>query len=157
MELLTEFAKSSRYSNVDFITNNHDNDQMKYWYNEIDKRIYNELLTDRQRNVIDKKCELYRNIGEILPSFVMGYYDENRNPINSPGELNYLLKRSEMLAGYRVLLVIEIIECLYNILNSMASQAKDNHFHHLELGRFFATIIYGTDRDKINRKDFNRM
>lgn len=157
MELLTEFAKSSRYSNIDFITNNHDNDPMKCWYNEIDKRVYDELLTNRQRNFINKKCELYRNIGEMLPIFVMGYYDENRNPISSPGELNYLLKRSEMLAGYRALLVIEIIECLYNILNSMASQAKDNHFHHLELGRFFATIIYGTDRDKINRKDFNRM
>lgn len=157
MELLTEFAKSSRYSNIDFITNSHDNDPMKHWYNEIDKKIYNELLSDRQRNIIDKKCELYRNFGEILPGFVMGYYDENRNSINSPGELNYLLKRSEMLAGHRTLLVIEIIECLYKIMDSMASQSKDNHFQHLELGRFFATIIYGTDRDKIARKDFNRM
>lgn len=157
MELLTEFAKSSRYSNIDFITNNHDNDPMKYWFNEIDKRIYDELLNNRQRNIIDKKCEEYRDIGESLPIFVAGYYDENRNPINSYGELNYLLKRSEMFAGYRVLLVIKIIECLCDILGSMASQSKNNYFHHLELGRFFATILYGTDRDKINRKDFNRM
>ncbi|CAM3643050.1 hypothetical protein ACV1MK_24205 [Klebsiella michiganensis] len=156
IELLTEFAKSSRYSNIDFITNDNDNDPMKYWYNEIDKKIYDELLDDRQRDIIDRKCEESRSIGEALPTFVMGYYDENRNPIKSPGELNYLLKRSEMLAGYRVLLVIEIIECLYNILDSMASQSKDNHFHHLELGVFFATILYGTDRDKIARKDFNR-
>ncbi|WP_048255701.1 hypothetical protein [Pectobacterium brasiliense] len=157
MDLLTKFANSSRYSNIDFITNDHDNDPMRFWYNEIDKKIYDELLTARQRNLIDNKCELYRNFGEALPGFVIGYYDENRDSINSPGELNYLLKRSEMLAGYRVLLVIEIIEYLYKIMNSMASQSKDNHFHHLELGRFFATIMYGTNRDKINRKDFNRM
>ncbi|MBZ7345081.1 hypothetical protein FMJ17_17945 [Klebsiella grimontii] len=62
-----------------------------------------------------------------------------------------------MFAGYRVLLVIKIIERLCDILGSMASQSKNNYFHHLELGRFFATILYGTDRDKINRKDFNRM
>ncbi|MEQ1962751.1 hypothetical protein ABLB69_06160 [Xenorhabdus khoisanae] len=157
LDLLTNFAKSSRYSNIDFITNNHDNDPMKAWHNEIDKCIYEDLLTDKQRRIIDKKCERYRGYGNALPSFVMGYYDENRTPITSPGELNYLLKRSEMLAGYRALLVIQIIECIYNILDSMTSQAKDHYFHHLELSRFFATIIYGTDRDKINRKDFNRM
>ncbi|PZL93162.1 hypothetical protein CKF43_13750 [Pantoea graminicola] len=157
MELLTDFAKSSRYSNIDFITNNHDNDPMRAWHNEIDKRIYSEILNDRQRVAIDEKCSLYRDIGDALPSFVMGYYDENRKPIKSPGELNYLLKRSEMLSGYRVLLVIQIIEFLYKSLDLMASQSKDRHFHFLELGRFFATIIYGTDKDKVARKDFNRM
>ncbi|CTW55197.1 hypothetical protein [Escherichia coli] len=157
MELLTNFANSSRYSNIDFITNDNDNDPMKQWYNEIDKSIYDKILTKRQKNIIDKKCEQYRSYGETLPCYVLGYYDEDRNHINSAGDLNYLLKRSEMLAGYRTLLVIHIIECIYNILDSMTVQAKDNHFHHLELGRFFATIIYGSDRDKINRKNFIRM
>ncbi|MDE9452587.1 hypothetical protein [Xenorhabdus bovienii] len=157
LDLLTNFAKSSRYSNIDFITNNHDNDPMKAWYNEIDKRIYEDLLTDKQRSVINKKCEIDRGYGNAFPAFVMGYYDENRTPINSPGDLHYLLKRSEMLSGYRTLLVIQIIECVCEILELMTSQAKDHHFHHLELGRFFATIFYGSDRDKINRKDFNRM
>lgn len=157
IELLADFAKSSRYSNIDFITNNNDNDPMKSWYNEIDKEIYEKVLTKRQRDTIDNKCKLYRVFGDTLPCIVAGFYDENRNPINSMGELNYLLIRSEMLAGYRVLLVIDIIEFFYKILDSMTFQAKDNHFHLLELGRIFATIIYGTDRDKINRKDFNRI
>ena len=70
MELLTNFANSSRYSNIDFITNDNDNDPMKQWYNEIDKSIYDKILTKRQKNIIDKKCEQYRSYGETLPCYV---------------------------------------------------------------------------------------
>lgn len=157
LKLLTDFAQSSRYSNVDFITNDHDNDPMKIWHNSIDKDIYENMLNNRQRNRIEKECELYRCIGDALPAFAMGYSDENRNPIDSFGELNSLVKRSEMLAGYRTLLVIQIIEHIYRILDSMTDDAKDNHFHFLELSRIFATITYGSDSEKIKRKDFNRI
>ncbi|EOY6235171.1 hypothetical protein ACP9IA_000311 [Proteus mirabilis] len=157
LELLTEFAQSSRYSNVDFITNDHDNDPMKTWHNSIDKYIYEKILNDRQRNRIEEKCELSRNIGDGLPAFTIGYYDENRKPIDSVGELYSLEKRSEILAGYRTLLVINIIECIYKILHSMSRESTDPYFRCLELNRIFATITYGSDSEKIKRKDFNRM
>lgn len=157
LSLLTEFAQSSRYSNVDFITNDHDNDPMKIWHNSIDKYIYENMLNDRQRHRIEKECELSRNIGDGLPAFTIGYYDENRKPIDSFGELSSLAKRSEMLAGYRTLLVINIIECIYKILHSMSRESTDPYFRCLELNRIFATITYGSDSEKIKRKDFNRM
>lgn len=157
LQLLTTFAKSSRYSNIDFITSDADTDPIKEWHNEIDKRIYNDVLNEKQRERINKKCDEYRVVADSLPIHVMGFYDENRNEINSGGELHYLILRSEMLAGYRVLLVIQIIEAIYKIFKSHTRNPRDQHYCYLELSRFFATIIYGSDRDKINRKDFTRM
>ena len=157
LQLLTTFANSSRYSNIDFITNDTDTDPIKEWYNKIDKEILNVVLSKKQRDRINKKCDEYRRIADSLPIHVMGYHDENRNEINSAGELHYLLLRNERLAGYRVLLVIQIIEAIYKILDSHTVNPRDEHYGYLELSRFFATITYGSDRDKINRKDFTRL
>lgn len=156
LELLTTFAKSSRYSNINFITSNEDIDPIKQWHNEIDKRIFNNILTEKQRIRINKKCNLIERAANSLPIHIMGYYDENRNEIKSAGQLHYLLTRSEMLSGYRVLIVIQIIESICNILKSHTRNPRDNQYHFLELGRIFATITYGSDRDKRNRKDFTR-
>lgn len=156
LELLTTFAKSSRYSNIDFITSNADTDPIKEWYNEIDRRIFDDVLTEKQRRKLNEKCNIIRRAADALPIHVMGYYDENRNKINSAGELHYLLTRSEMLSGYRVLIIIQIIESIYNVLESHTREPRDNHYSFLELGRFFATITYGSNREKINRKDFTR-
>lgn len=157
LELLTTFAKSSRYSNIDFITSDADTDPIKEWHNEIDKKIFNDVLTEKQRGRINEKCTKHRDIADSLPIHVMGYYDENRNEISSAGELHYLITRSDMLSGYRVLLVIQIIESIYKILDGHTINPRDNNYCNLELSRIFATIRYGSDRDKINRKDFTKL
>lgn len=154
LELLTKFATSSRYSNIDFITNDFENDPIKEWYTEIDEKIWSVMLKPKDINRIIKKCEEVRSLVKDLPIFVGGYEDEMGNEIKDAGELYYLNTRSSLLAGYRVLVVIYIIKAILKILQTKIDETHNNDFRMLELGRIFSTITYGTDKEKIRRKNF---
>lgn len=156
LKLLTTFAKSSRYSNIDFITGDSDNDPIREWHNEIDISIFQDLLTDKQQHRIMAECELHRKIGDSMPAFTMGHYDENGNEISSFGELAYLIKESDMLSGYRVLIIIQIIESICDILDCFTHNPREGWYNFLELNRTFANITYGTDSEKRKRRNFNK-
>ncbi|WP_324027380.1 hypothetical protein [Aeromonas caviae] len=156
LKLLTTFAKSSRYSNIDFITGDLDNDPIREWHNEIDASIFQDILTDKQQRKIMEECELYRRIGANMSAITTGHYDENGNEISSVSELAYLIKESDMLSGYRVLLIIQIIESICDILNYFTHNPRENWFNFLELNRMFANITYGSDSEKRKRKTFDR-
>lgn len=114
------------------------------------------MLKPKDINRIIKKCEEVRSFVKDLPIFVGGYEDEMGDEIKDAGELYYLNTRSSLLAGYRVLVVIYIIEAILKILQTKIDETHNNDFCMLELGRIYATITYGNDKEKIRRKNFIR-
>lgn len=152
---LSNFADSKgRYSNINFLTEGSTFDPILEWSN-IDNIIINNLLTEKQKEKLEAQKHSHYLLGNSLPAFTSGFEDERRESISNVGTLFSRNIEINYISGYRCLYVIQIIEFLFNVLNSL-NHKLNSKFHLKELNRVFATILYGTDAEKRRRKNFVR-
>lgn len=156
---LSEFASGSgtRYSNINFIGNNEDNDPIYNWHKEIDIFIYEHMLTARQKKSILDKIQYQQSIyRRIVPAFVFFVSEENKEILDTDN-LTEIFYKISSISGYRVLLIIEILEYIFNILEHINNKNSHTDYFLLDLGRLFATFFYGSNTEKRTRKDFTRL
>lgn len=155
LQHFSNFAESrGRYSNINYLTEGSQIDPISAW-KKIDDDIESYFLTSKQKTKIaeNKMFSQYNN----QPILILGFEDENRMPIDNGNLLFERLISFEFICGYRTLLVIQIIEVIYNILKKINDSNLGKNYFIQDLGYIFATFFYGSDSDKRNRKNFIRM
>lgn len=152
---LSNFSNSKgRYSNINFITEGETIDPINEWH-DIDKYIVDNLFTDSDKKKFKKLVTYYQSIDKCIPTIVCGHESDSRENIASSDEFFQQYARFEVVSGYRVLFIIQIIEKLFHILLNVNDRLSRD-FYVSELGRVFAVFFYGTDSEKRKRMNFIR-
>jgi len=151
---LSMFANSKgRYSNINFITDGATIDPIDEWAN-IDQYIIEHLLTDYDKKQC-KKREKHYQFYNTIPTIALGYESDKRQNINSSDDFFHQYARFELVSGYRVLFLIQIIQKLFNVLEGINTNLP-KEFYIWELNRVFSVFFYGTDSEKRKRRNFMR-
>lgn len=116
LQVLTDFAQSSgRYSNINILLGtNTDIDCMRQWYETVDLKLYENCVSLKKKQLIEKKAEI---IGSMLKQFsVVNYITEDSTEIIDQVEASKRTGIWEAVASYRQLYVLQIIRFLTEIL-----------------------------------------
>ena len=151
---LSKFADSKgRYSNINFITNGATQDPIDEW-SKIDQYIIEHSVTSYDKKRC-KKSEKHYQFGNTIPTIALGYESDKRKNINSSDDFFHQYAKFELVSGYRVLFLIQIIQKLFNVLEGINTNLP-KEFYLWELDRVFSVFFYGTDSEKRKRRNFMR-
>ncbi len=151
---LSKFADSKgRYSNINFITNGATQDPIDEW-SKIDQYIIEHSLTSYDKKRC-KKSEKHYQFGNTIPTIALGYESDKRKNINSSDDFFHQYAKFELVSGYRVLFLIQIIQKLFNVLEGINTNLP-KELYLWELDRVFSVFFYGTDSGKRKRRNFMR-
>lgn len=119
LTVLTEFAKGSRYHNLDQMVGGFQNaDPLRRWF-EVHSRIADRSLSYRRREAVMARardhCERLRLFGyEMGP---MGRYDLTI-------DITYQLEIARMTTGHMVWAIIELLRPLYHVLDRVVEDVQ---------------------------------
>lgn len=156
LDFLSKFAKSTRYSNIDFVTNDYDDDPICNWAKHIDHHILDHEIKEKDRDKLFVMAGNHASFWNTMPAFTMGYETDKRKDIHSSGDLYSEALISEYIAGYRVLFLIDIIEYIYKTLIRINVRLGGTEYYLYDISRVFSVILYGSKYDKRMRKNFIR-
>ncbi|BFQ92478.1 hypothetical protein [Gallibacterium anatis] len=151
---LDEFAKGSgtRYSNINFITSEVDNNPIKNWYINIDEYILEKFITNSRKKYLEEQAKI---ISMFFSNTITTFHSELDEIITSHNELFNNIYLSQEVAGYRALFLIQIIEYIFDFLTTI-NHRLDREYYLDDLNRLFSVITYGSNYQKRRRKNFER-
>lgn len=153
---LSDFADSSgRYSNINYLTEGSTIDPISAW-KTIDSYILEKLVSKKQKERLRKEMACTYSIFSNIPTLALGFESEDRYQIESVEGLLEQLVTYKFISGYRVLLVIQLLEEIYNYLNEINESNRNKKYYLHELNRVFSVFFYGSDYEKRKRKNFIR-
>ncbi len=137
MKLLTGFARGDRYANLTkLMEESYGHDPISEWHHKVDEPIYNLRVSERQKEKIRRNARI---IDRLSSSFMMvRHTGEDRAEINSIEDASFRTGKSEAVAKYRQLYVVQIIRYWVELLVSLADIAREK-----KLRRIIYSIFRG--------------
>ncbi|MFU2048195.1 hypothetical protein ACLSZ7_00350 [Avibacterium gallinarum] len=146
-------GKGTRYSNINYITSEIYNNPIKNWVENIDNYIWDKYISNKRKDILKIRSDA---CSIVMQPCITLFISEKDELIEDYNELYTQIFNTQEISGYRVLLLIQIIEYLYQFLNSI-NKKLDREYHLDDLGRVFGVITYGSDSEKRRRKNFERL
>lgn len=151
--ILSEFAKGDRYSNIDFIvTHSRKSDPIFQWHERVDNFIFENRVSKGKKEKIKRNSELV----ELLAGqhMTVSFTDELRNNLTSVTNASFHTGKTEAVAKYRQLYVLQIIRYWVELLNELGFKAMSIRKEVPFFSEIFA-IFYNDDSYFLNRKTFD--
>lgn len=155
MKLLTGFARGDRYANLTkLMEESYGHDPISEWHHKVDEPIYNLRVSERQKEKIRRNARI---IDRLSSSFMMvRHTGEDRAEINSIEDASFRTGKSEAVAKYRQLYVVQIIRYWVELLVSLADIAREKNLDELYIPYFeeFFVIYRVSDAYLLTRKTY---
>lgn len=154
IEILSGFAKGDRYSNIDFlVTLSRESDPIFQWNKRVDEVLFEKRVTKAKRERIGYRAKV---IDQIASEFMLvRHTSEERKDINSIYNASFLTGRTEAIAKYRQLYVLQIIRYWVEILKSLQYLAMDRSHEIPYFSEIFA-IFFAEDKYFLTRKSYEK-
>ena len=151
LDIITSFAKGDRYSNIDLITDNKNyEDPIKRWNKQVDKYIYENLVSENKKQKIESDANL---IEELCKDYIfVQHFGEDEEQITSLKNASFRTGIFEAVAPYRQLFVFQIIRYFSEVLTSLQYLIlKETHYEIPYFSDIFR-IFYNDDKYIKSRK-----
>jgi hypothetical protein len=145
---LSEFAKQTRYYNLNFLSGSTPNpsEPIEFWWN----RVGVPILHLHSRFKIPQSREVLLN--KMSSHSTVIFHDENGSPIRDVLALHRHMKETEVVQKYGRLYCLQIVRWLVCLMRELSSVGGESHIEWLEYLYETFTIFMQEDRALKNRK-----
>lgn len=154
LKILSDFAKGDRYSNINFLLSNSDqNDPIKNWNIKVDKVLFEKRVSKRTKDNIERNAKL----AEILlgqHSMVMHYSEDRKNL--GLKESSFLTGMNKSVAKYRRLYVLQLIRYWVKILRELQYKAMSLKNNDIPFFSELFALFNNEDSYLLSRKAFEK-
>ncbi|WP_276500777.1 hypothetical protein [Terrimonas pollutisoli] len=156
IDILSNFAKGDRYSNINLLTTQTRNiDPISEWSERIDMVLFKQNVSSRKRDEIERNAQIAQ---QLLGSFAHIIHTSERNkPINSIQNASFLTGMNNAVRGLRQFYVAQIIRYWVELLEALQYQAMALGKQEIPyMGESFVVFL-NSDKYLKSRKDFVRI
>ena len=125
LKVLSAFAKSDRYSNINVLVNsNQRGDPIASWVEEVDKPLFERRVTQKKKDTINQNA---RTISQVMNGFAsVRHIAEDGSAITDIEEASRLTGVQEAIAPYRQLYVMHVIRFWVELIWSLQYSAMEH-------------------------------
>lgn len=118
ISILSKFAIGDRYSNIDILdTKSKINDPIAEWHNNIDKKIYEEMISKSKKEQISSNAQMIENA--MLNSGKITFISEDGTIMNDFKSSSLLIGMKNAIIPYRQLYITQIIRYWVELLTKL--------------------------------------
>lgn len=155
LEILSNFGKGDRYSNLNFLLGHDGNNPIKMWNVCVDNKIAATCVSKKRLNKIienaDKAAEMLKNVAYVY------YIGETEDKIDSIKDASARAGIQEAVAPYRQLFVLQFIRFWVEVIKELEYIARRINQEDIPfLGEIFA-MFYNSDSYFKSRKTWDKL
>lgn len=156
LRILSDFSMGDRYSNINFISNQKENDPIAEWNRYVDNLLFERKVSKFKKDKILLGAKI---AGKLLgPYSSVLHTSESREKLNDIESSSYQTGKTEAVAPYRRLYVLHIVRYWSELIRKLQWEAQDieRKFNKEDIPFFseFFAIFYNSDSYLKTRKIF---
>lgn len=155
LDILSRFAVSERYSNIDFLMiGERNSDPICDWVKLVDLKIFENDITDKtKKKIYDDALRFDQRDGNVF----VHCYSETGQLVTSIHDLTILDSFSERISEYRIMYVVQIIRYWCELLKNLQNVAEKLSPNDIPPLSHFVNVFVDDDKCIRRKKDYTRL
>jgi hypothetical protein len=155
LNILSNFAKGDRYSNIDFLVGvRQDNDPIAIWHKGVDTLIFDRKVSQKKKNRIAQNAEIIDTI--LSPVVLVRHTNDSGENITNLEKASYQTGFTNAVCGYRQLYILQIIRYWVELLGKLQDKAMSIGKQDIPYFNEIFAMFYIADLYLKTRKNWNK-